>query len=196
MLSILNIIIFLVIIFFFSGYIVNFYNDVTYITSDINQKDYLVRDLKNSRQAANMLAMLSNKLELLVNHLNKNKDTEYKEYKEYIEQLDAKFNDIVYSETPGNSEHTSYSVNKGDQLVFCLRSKKYFDQLHDLNLVLYVALHEISHVACPEYGHTPLFKDIFHFFTKTAVKIGIYSPIQFKNNPQEYCGMTITESII
>ena len=88
-----------------------------------------------------------------------------------------------------------YSVNKGEQIVFCLRSKN-TGKLHSLNLVMYVALHEMAHVACPEYGHTKLFKKIFAFFTKTAIEMGIYERIPFNQRPEEYCGLTITDSII
>jgi hypothetical protein len=61
---------------------------------------------------------------------------------------------------------------------------------------MYVALHEISHVACPEVGHTELFKKIFHFITKIAINMGIYKKIDFAKNPVEYCGLTVSESIV
>jgi len=81
-------------------------------------------------------------------------------------------------------------------LVFCLRSKNNKMKLHDINLMMYVVLHEISHIACPEYGHTDLFKKIFSFLTNVAINIGIYKRIDFKINPSEYCGLTITNSIV
>ena len=61
---------------------------------------------------------------------------------------------------------------------------------------MYVALHEIAHIACPEYGHTDLFKKIFAFFVLVAMNIGIYKKIDFNYDPVDYCGLTITESII
>ncbi len=54
----------------------------------------------------------------------------------------------------------------------------------------------MGHVACPEFGHTDLFKDIFAFLATEAVKIGIYTKIDFKQDNKEYCGLTITDSII
>ena len=63
--------------------------------------------------------------------------------------------------------------------------------------MMYVVLHEISHVACPIYdNHGPLFKKIFGFLTNEGIKLNIYTNIDFKNKPVEYCGMTINESII
>jgi hypothetical protein len=83
-------------------------------------------------------------------------------------------------------------------LVFCmrLRQSKKIDKKHDINLMMYVVLHEISHIACPEYGHTQLFKEIFKYITQSAINLGIYSQIDFKSMPTEYCGMTITDSIV
>jgi hypothetical protein len=61
---------------------------------------------------------------------------------------------------------------------------------------MYVALHEISHIACPEYGHGPLFKKIFGFITQVAIELNIYVHVDFNKSPEEYCGIYITESII
>jgi hypothetical protein len=69
--------------------------------------------------------------------------------------------------------------------------------LHDINLMMYVVLHEISHVACPVYdNHGPLFKKIFAFITNAAIKIGLYTKINFGTQPEEYCGLMITDSIV
>jgi predicted metal-dependent hydrolase len=133
----------------------------------------------------------------LTNYLNNHKNEDaYKEYKPYINQLYEKIQDVKITESAEDSEYTSYSINKGEQIVFCLRSKQTEGVLHDLNLLMYVCIHEMSHVACPEYNHTPLFKKIFAFFTKVAIDIGIYKKIDFKDDPLEYCGLTISESII
>jgi hypothetical protein len=87
-------------------------------------------------------------------------------------------------------------VNKGEQIVFCLRSKRSRNKLHDLNLLMYVAIHECAHVACPSFGHGAEFKKVFAFLTKVAIEIGIYQKIDFNNKPVEYCGLVITDSII
>jgi predicted metal-dependent hydrolase len=86
-------------------------------------------------------------------------------------------------------------VNKGEEIIFCLRSKNN-DKLHDLNLLMYVALHEFAHVACPEIGHTPLFKKIFKFFIEVSIILKIYEYTDYSNNIKEYCGIYINESII
>ena len=60
-------------------------------------------------------------------------------------------NSIIFRESTDDSKFTSYSINKGEEIVFCLRCKK-TNQLHNINELMYVAIHEISHVACPEIG--------------------------------------------
>jgi predicted metal-dependent hydrolase len=170
--------------------------DVKYVKSDIDGKKYLVRDIKDKQKAANFLAKLRKNLIKLSTDLDEKKYAEYYEYKQYIERISSKIYNIEFSESSEDSIYTSYSVNKGEQIVFCLRSKNKKEKIHDINLVMYVALHEIAHVASPEYGHTELFKRIFSFLTKVAIKIGVYKKINFKFDPTEYCGLMISESII
>lgn len=170
--------------------------EVKYEESDIDGIKYLVRDLPDSKKAANMLGKIRDNLIKLSDHMNNNKDTIYKDYNEYIERLHSKIKYIEISESSPDSIYTSYSVNKGEQIVFCVREKNIMGDLHDINLVMYVALHEIAHVASPEYGHTELFKKIFAKFTEIGIKIGIYTKIDFAYSPVNYCGLTITDSII
>lgn len=169
--------------------------EVEYIKSDIDGKSYLVRDVKDKQQAANMLARIRSNLLLLNKHTLENID-KYSEFAQYINRVNVRVNDVVINESSEDSVYTSYSVNKGEQIVFCLRSKRSRTKIHDLNLMMYVAIHELAHIASPEYGHTDLFKKIFAFYTNTAIEIGVYKHIDFKNNPTEYCGLTISESIV
>lgn len=173
------------------------YPDMTYVKSDIDNNYYLVRNEPDKEKAANTLASIRTDIISLSDNLYSNKDKdENKEYKEYITTLHDKIKDIILTESTQDSEYTSYSINKGEQIVFCLRVKNELSELHDKNLVMYVVLHEISHVACPEYGHGPLFQKIFAFLTKNAINIQLYQKIDFDKNPQLYCGLQITSSII
>lgn len=171
--------------------------EVIYVESDIDNSSYLVRDLPDKQKAANMLARIKKNIFEITDYLVKNKETDMcKEYSSYIDQLVTKIQDVVINESSEDSKYTSYSVNKGEQLVFCLRSISDKNKIHDLNVLMYVVLHEIAHVACPEYGHTELFKKIFAFFTTVAVSMNMYTKIPFNETPVEYCGLTISDSII
>jgi hypothetical protein len=169
--------------------------EVVYITSTFDDNEYLVRDLPDKLDAANMLAEIKYNMFKLKDYLVKHKN-DYPEYKQYIEQLDEKLTeDSIINESDGDSAYTSYSVNKGEQIVFCIRSK-HNGTIHSLNLLMYVAIHEMSHIACPDYGHGPLFQKIFAFLLGVAIKLNIYTKIDFPNDPTEYCGMTVSESVI
>jgi predicted metal-dependent hydrolase len=171
------------------------YNDITYVKSDIDGQLYLVRNLLDKQQSANLLATIKKNMFKLANYLNDNKD-KFKDFISYIEQLNNNIKNVSLMESSENSIYTSYSVNKGEEIVFCLRSRTNKNKLHDINLIMYVVLHEMSHVACPEYGHGDLFKKIFAFIATQAIQIGLYKKIDFFTQPTEYCGMMVTDSII
>jgi len=179
-------------------YLFQFVNksEASYVESSFDKNKYLVRNLDDRDEAAYMLSIIKARINVLKNYLTKHKgEPRFKEFKSYIEQLDVRTPDIVLIENAPDGNYTSYTVNKGDEIALCLRSKRTF-QLHDLNLVMYVVLHELSHVACPEIDHTELFKKIFIFFLQNAVDIGIYEKIDYDIDPHEYCGLTISENLL
>ena len=102
---------------------------------------------------------------------------------------------IIIMETGADEKYTSYTVNKGERIVFCLRAKL-INTIHDLNTLMYVVIHELAHVGCPEFGHTPLFREIFKFLLIESVKINIYTPIDYRKYPKNYCGMEINEYLL
>ncbi len=171
---------------------------MVYVQSDIDNEYYLVRNYPDKNNASNMLANLKAELNRFVDHLiSTTKQNEFKQFSSYIVNLHAKMKYIIFAESSDSSIYTSYCVNKGDEIVFCIRSKSLrSNDIHDLNLIMYVALHEISHIACPEMNHTELFKNIFRFICTEAVNYGIYKKIDFAANPTEYCGMIVSASVI
>jgi len=167
------------------------------VKSDVDNDVYVVRDLPDKQTAANMLAKIKQNIFYISNYLFEHIKN-YPEYKQYISQLHSRIQNCIIMESSENSIYTSYSVNKGEQIVFCIRSrdKDHKRQLHSLNLMMYVALHEMSHVACPENGHTELFRKIFEFIATTGVELGKYKRIPFAEQPVECCGLIIKASII
>ncbi len=182
------------------------YRNRVYVESDVDNRYYLVRNRADKKSAANLLANIRISLQKVIDHIvhkvqnNKNEQGNSLIFP-YIDKLRSRFLGAVITESPEDSRYTSYCINKGDEIVFCIRPKYTMNMiesssLHDINLVMYVGLHEISHIACPERDHTTLFKQIFYFICKNAIEIGAYKRINFLQNPIEYCGMTIYESII
>jgi len=151
---------------------------------------------KNKNASAELLSEIVVRLFKLRNELIKEKD-KYPEYKKYIELMADNFNENrtqIYENDP-TSELTSFSVNKGEEMGFCLKSKKN-GSLHEINLLVYVAIHELAHTACPEIGHGELFKKIFKFLTLKAMEMKLYIEEDYSANPVEYCGMILSSSIV
>jgi hypothetical protein len=170
-------------------------NEVIYVKSSIDSRMYLVRNLPDKHDAADLLAVLRRNIFELTNYLINN-IKKFPEREKYINQLYNNIKHVDIKESGEDSIYTSYSVNKGEEIFFCLRSKRNTNKFHNLNLIMYVLLHELAHVATPEFGHTPLFKDNFKFITEEAIKLNLYKKIDFDNEPREYCGLMVTDSII
>jgi hypothetical protein len=176
------------------------YKSPVFAIEAFNKQAYLVNDLPDSQDAANMLAMimltLAKLIDLIIQDYDNGKRTENDDkYINYVRRIKKKLPNVKISENPTNSNFTSYSVNKGQKLVFCIRSKKDL-KIHNINVILYVAIHEIAHIGCPEIGHTSLFKDINVYLLSKGVCYGLYKPVDYFNSPEDYCGMTLTSTIL
>lgn len=160
------------------------------IISDVNGNTYCVRDRSKLEMAADRLAIINNKMNELVTHVGKKYPNE-----ENVKRLVAGYNPRKIYETLPTSEYTAYSENKGEKLAFCLDTEKNSKgRLIDINTLMYVALHELSHIATKSIGHTTEFWDNFKFLISEAKKIGVYNPIDYKKEPARYCGMDITDN--
>lgn len=76
----------------------------------------------------------------------------------------------------------SYTINK-EKIFLCLFDEQ--NKYYNTQFLMYVLLHEISHVLCDEIGHTKKFNEIFEELLIEAVDQGIYDP----STPmiQNYC---------
>ena len=163
--------------------------NLTCIVSDVDGKKYCVRERAKLELAADRLATINVKMNQLVDHC-------YKKYpeRENVKRLKKGYNPREIYETLPTSEFTAYSQNKGEKLAFCLDTKKNGGKLIDINTLTFVAIHELSHIACESVGHTDEFWDNFKFLLQESKAIGIYDPIDYKKKPQDYCGMKIKDS--
>ena len=94
-----------------------------------------------------------------------------------------------------NANSTSYSENKGQKIVICLRDKTTPPfPLIDLNIIMFVLIHEMAHLMTSSIGHTPEFWTNFRKLLHESIQIGIYKQENYAKNPVQYCGMTITDS--
>lgn len=161
------------------------------IMSTKDGKKYCVRDRKDLPAAVNLLADVKTKLEKLVDGL-KTSHSDRPDVKRIIESFDS----IRIVETLPTSEHTAYSENKGEKIALCLNSSQRVGdkKLIDPNTLAFVALHELAHVGTESEGHQPEFWNNFKFLLQQATKMGLYQPVDYKKEPQPYCGDKLTDN--
>ncbi len=213
--------------------------DITMVKSNVNGKSYLVRNLDNKQEAADLLGAIAVKLEKLVNILYESgAEVIYTKYmkpgvdketamdkkisdnqkdiiegqdggnsgsqlleknlkmtlRDDIERLKKNFNPDAFSETTPDAKYTSYSVNKGEKIVFCLRDKKEGEQLVKENIMTFVSIHELAHLMTKSIGHEPDFWANFKLLLKVSIDNGLYKNIDFNSTPKPYCGIEITDT--
>lgn len=93
-----------------------------------------------------------------------------------------------------SSIYTSYSLNKGEKIVICIKEKDKEETFIDMNTTVFVVIHEIAHIMTKSVGHNKDFWDNMKFLLENAIKLGIYTKEDYKNNPKKYCGIMITDS--
>jgi predicted metal-dependent hydrolase len=164
-------------------------SDLTYVTSNIDNRQYLVRNVNDKEDAANMLAKIRQNLERVVEYLKDNNISD-----ERVQLLVNRFNPDVLSESLPNTSYTSYSVDKGKKIVFCLRSKDDKNKLIDMNTIMFVAIHELAHIMTKSIGHTDEFWDNMRYLLKIGIKVGVYQKVDYSKNPVSYCGITVSSS--
>ena len=159
------------------------------IISDVDGKRYCVRERMTMELAANLLASVTQKLKDLVIYCAKNYPDNEK-----VQRMVQKFNPTKISETLPTSEYTAYSENKGEKLAFCLNKEKNGSKLIDINTLTFVAIHELAHIMTVSEGHKQEFWQNFKFLLEQAKASNIYDPVNYKKNPESYCGMDITDN--
>lgn len=182
-------------------------NEVTYVKSTIDGEDYLVRNAPNKEEAANILSRVKSSLVKLTEHMNQkfvesdeftsesdNDDEKETSIREAVKRLVKKFNPNNISESGASNKYTSYSVNKGEKIIFCLRQKNETQSFVDENVIRFVAIHELAHIMTLSIGHEPEFWNNFRILLQEAIALGIYKKEDYSKNPKPYCGITVSDS--
>lgn len=162
------------------------------VKSNVDGKEYRVRDLPDKQFAADLLAKLRIKLTDLTNYLEQKFPD-----KQQVKMMVSNFRSDPHRfiEATPDATHTSYSINKGQEIHLCLRHRSGANEsIVDENVMVFVALHELAHVCTESIGHGPDFWNNFGWLLKEAEAKGIYRYTDFKAQPVSYCGMSITDS--
>jgi hypothetical protein len=152
---------------------------------------YNVQNLPDKEEAADKLAEIRANLDKLIEHY-KNDPASMGDPR--IKVMVERFHPENMYENDINDDTTSYSENKGEKIVVCIRDKRPGYPFVDINTVMFVILHEMAHLMTTTIGHTPEFWANFRILLNDSSKIGIYTPENYSHTPKTYCGMTITDT--
>jgi hypothetical protein len=171
-------------------FIINYRKSKVNIKSSIDGRFYNVKNNAVAQESANLLALMNRNIMALILHIK----TNYPEVK-YYKNL-YKYNPDNIHENILNFD-TTYTVDKGKMILFCNgpRDGK-GSKLYDINTMMYVAVHELSHVVSNSIGHTIEFKLNFADLLKKAIEIGVYEYIDYSKSPIDYCGIPLSKNIL
>ncbi len=164
-------------------------------------------DLDNPQGAAETMHELNKVATKLIDHLqvkyiDENRldmiDTKYQKIvKKGIQAMKKNFKAANMEENiPERSGgDTSYVIDKGDVFAMCLRDPRNNNKLDDkFNNLVFVLLHELTHLFTSTYGHDTLFWNNFRFILQEATAIDLYTPVDYKRTGSPYCGIVVTYS--
>ena len=145
-------------------------------------------------QAAGLITNIRRKLSSFVKHLS----SKYPNRRD-VKLLVRRWNPNAVMEGSHNSGLTTYTLQKGKKIAFCLRDRDGTDRLHtDENTLIYVGLHELAHLM--EKHHNPNheggFIDLWQFVLREAAELGIWQQHDYERNPVRYCGIYIDKNIL
>lgn len=149
------------------------------VKSNVDGKWYTVKNDGDKQRNADLLAEVNKRINLLVSYLkskpdyNKNLDR-YSSIKQNIFDID-----------------TAYTLNKRDT-VFCLG----YSEPIEINTLMYVAIHELSHIASDGVGHGPEFTGNFKVLLREAINTGVYKFVEYSSSPVDYCGVEISRNVL
>lgn len=164
--------------------------NLTY-TKGPSGKDFLVQDLPDRDEAAKRMETLQNNISRLF--------TRYREdpasaSEPRIQMMIERFKPENMCESDMRDSTTSYSENKGDRIVVCLRQKTKGYPFVDINTVMFVMLHELAHLMTYSVGHTPEFWANFRRILNDAMASGVYQNVNYTQSPVPYCGIEINSN--
>ena len=153
-----------------------------------NGREYVVVETPSKSEAAEKLATITSRVEHFIAKLN----VEFAEDPR-VKLLTRRYKSDNVSEGTSKNGFTSYSVNKGERIVLCIRQRD--GQFADDNDVFYVTVHELAHLATNDIGHTDNFWKTFKFLIDQAIRYQLYEYRNYDRNPVQYCGISISSTV-
>ena len=168
------------------------FNDNRILIEAFNNKKYLLvptTDKSLLKEKANTLAKLNEVAITLADKMYKNKIPN----KKTAELLYNRLKTLKFAEVKLGDTSTAYTLNKSQEIGFCLVDKK-TKKLINFDDLKFVLLHELAHVMSESLGHGEEFQINFEFIVKLAIKLKLWKDLKYEENNKNICGTTVTTS--
>ena len=180
----------------------NFYDGTVMKFSTINKEYYKLRPGDKLEERLNNLSIIHLKLKTIVDSLRNN--SEYSHIISVRNLINNWDKGITIKEIGIMENDAAYVLNK-KKMSFCLRKNSYEGELESVNLLTYVAIHELAHIMSVDIGHSDEFKVNFRFLLNYAKGITYLNPITTQIEPvyleiddtqDQFCGVKISKNSI
>jgi len=171
-------------------------NNILYKSSSDGNTYYVHGLHEDLKEAANVFSKINSDISNFLEKLYyKYKNSSNHKRKEISKLMFKRFSkDALRESSPLNPEKdTSFTINKGDIIAICIRDG-YSYGIQDYNIIMFVVLHELTHLAIESYDHPDEFWVAFRFVLTEAVNDNIYNPVDYASNPIDYCGIIVNYS--
>ena len=112
-----------------------------YKESMLNSNTYKVQEYESPDKAADILAKLSKNTRIIIEHL---KEHHYEDVR--VVRLEKRSKELNIEEAVLEEGSSSYTINKGELMAFCLRHKTKDRKFHNIQTLMFVLIHELAHV--------------------------------------------------
>ena len=167
--------------------------DLVMIESQLNSNKYKVQDRFDKKIAADKMAEINKTIRSIQKVLVHSHPNDKR-----VIRMNKRLNNTKLQETINKPDESSYTINKGEIISFCLRNKDHekreTDEFHNHNVLVFVLIHELAHVMSIKEGHGTEFMDNFRFILRESVKNNIYYPVDYSKMPMNYCGVDVTHN--
>lgn len=171
---------------------------LVHVRSTQDDQIYLVQNKPDKVQAANTFAEVVRRTHILLDGLKKEKSQNLQNShnsqnpQNNVGILISRFQEKNLREAIPKNKSTSYSINKGEKIVLCIRNKN--GEIADINTIMFVHIHELAHLMSISVGHNTEFWENMKFLIAHATRLGVYTPVDYAKSPKSYCGISITDT--
>jgi hypothetical protein len=157
--------------------------------SMLNNNSYNVKDYPHPDGAADLLAIINRNIKSIIKCLIGKYPNDAR-----VERLKSRAENLQIEEAEHEVDSSTYTINKGELMAICLRKKNTSKDFYNMDLLLFVIIHELAHIMTISEGHTPEFMVNFKFILKEATGCGLYKPVNYASQNTDYCGVMITHN--